>query len=109
MRKKEINEVFNNIITNIKISEKNDLNFENQIYVIDVPETNFFEVNEILRNNILNTDTTLKEKLANIKKLRNNKFNDEISLSARFYLENSESGKQIEDLYEQIDQKVLYI
>ena len=41
-----------------------------------------------------------------MKKLRNNKVNDEISLTSRFYLENSISGKEIDDFYEQINKKV---
>ena len=38
--------------------------------------------------------------------LKNQKSNNEFSLSAKFYSANSENGRQIEELYEQIDKKV---
>ena len=38
--------------------------------------------------------------------LKNKKTNNEYALSARFYLENSDSGRQIIELYEQIEKKV---
>jgi len=106
IRKKEINEVFENLINDIKISQEYSLNYENQIYVIQVPETNFFNTNDILKNNAIETQKNLALKLAKIRQLKNKKSNDEYSLSARFYLENSESGRQIEELYEQIEKKV---
>ena len=106
MRKKEVNEVFTKLINDIKSSLEYALNFDNQLYVIQVPETNFFNTNDILKNNVINTQKTLAEKIAKIMQLKNRKVNDEFSLSARFYLENSDSGRQITELYEQIDKKV---
>jgi hypothetical protein len=82
------------------------LNFENQIYVTQVAETNFFNTNDILKNNVLDTSKNLMPKLVKIMQLKNGKSNTEISLSSRFYLENSENGRQIEELYEQIIKKV---
>ena len=106
IREKEINDIFNNLIKKIEESQNEALNFDQQLYVLQVPETNFFDVNNILRDNVQTTEKNLNSKLAEIRKLKNSKFNDEFSLSARFYLENSESGKQIEELYEQINEKV---
>lgn len=106
LRKSQINEFFINLIKNIENSQKEALNFEQQIFVVEVADTNFFGINEILKNNVINTQTSLDEKLSEIRKLRNRKNNDEFSLSSRFYLEISESGKQIEELYEQIIEKV---
>ena len=47
LRKAEVNEVFNNLIKKIKESLDYSLNYENQIYLIQVPETNFFNTNDI--------------------------------------------------------------
>ena len=105
-RKNEIDDIFNELIKNIEDSQNEALNIDQQLYVLDVAETNFFDINDILSNNELNNENNLLSILKNIRKIKNNKFNDEISLSARFYLENSESGKQIEELYEQINEKV---
>ena len=105
-RKNEIDDIFNELIKNIEDSQNEALNLDQQLYVLDVAETNFFDINDILSNNELNNENKLSSILNNIRKIRNNKANDEISLSSRFYLENSESGKQINELYEQINEKV---
>ena len=105
-RKNEIDDIFNELIKNIEDSQNEALNLDQQLYVLDVAETNFFDINDILSNNELNNENNLLSILKNIRKIKNNKINDDISLSARFYLENSESGKQIEELYGQINEKV---
>ena len=81
------------------------MNSENQLKILHVDETNFFDINDILKINNISTYNNLTSILRNIYKLNNNKSNDEVSLSARFYLQNSESGRQIEEFYEQIDKK----
>ena len=106
LRKAEVNEVFNNLIKKIKESLDYSLNYENQIYLIQVPETNFFNTNDILKNNVLDTQKNLAQRLGRIMQLKNQKSNDDFSLSAKFYSANSENGRQIEELYEQIDKKV---
>ena len=105
-RKNEIDDIFNELIKNIEDSQNEALNLDQQLYVLDVAETNFFDINDILSDNELNNENKLKSILNNIRLIRNDKSNDEISLSARFYLENSESGRQIEELYQQINDKV---
>ena len=105
-RKNEINDFFNILIKNINDSLKEALNLEQQTKVLHVAETNFFVINDKLKNNVKTTQKSLSEKLAKIRAIKNSKNNDEFSLAAKYYLENSESGKQIEELYEQIDQKV---
>jgi len=81
------------------------LNSVYQLNILNVTETNFFGINDILKNNNLSIYNNLTSILRNHYKLNNNKSNDEISLSAKFYLGNSEFGNQIEELYEQIDKK----
>ena len=81
------------------------MNSNHQLIILHVNETNFFDINDILNSYKISTYNNLVSILRNIYKLKNNKSNDEVSLSSRFYLQNSESGKQIEEFYEQIDKK----
>ena len=105
-RKKEVNNYFTSLIQNIKKSENDSLSFDNQISALKVAKTNFFKINNILSDNIINTNASLTTRTGKILNLRNNKVNDEMSLTSRFYLENIISGKEIEELYEQITKKV---
>ena len=105
-RKNDVNNLFKSLFENIKTNENYALSYDKQINFLQVANTNFFKVNNILSDNILYTNNSLNEKISKIKKLRNNKVNDEISLTSRFYLENSISGKEIDDFYEQINKKV---
>ena len=54
-------------------------------------------------------NNSLTTKIGKLLRLNNNKANDEISLTSRFYLENSISGKEVEEFYEQIIKKYLFI
>jgi hypothetical protein len=56
-RKKEINEVFDEIVTKIMSSKNRDISQYNQLYLLQVPYTNFF--------NISSTLTEAKKKLKN--------------------------------------------
>ena len=105
-RKNEINDIFNELIKKIEDSQNETLNLDHQLEILDVAETNFFKVNSILENNEMNNNNNLPPIIDNIRKIKKSKANDEFSLAARFYLENSESGKQIKELYEQVDEKV---
>ena len=105
-RKNEIDDIFGELIKNIEDSQNEALNLDHQIDILDVVETNFFKINDILRDNEMENKNNLPAIITKIKTLKNGKLNDEISLSSRFYLENSESGRQIKELYEQIDEKV---
>ena len=104
-RKNEVNDIFNKLIKNIEESLNETLNSVYQLNILNVTETNFFGINDILQNNSLSRYNNLASIFRNIHKLKNNKSNDEISLSSKFYLGNSEFGNQIEELYEQIDKK----
>ena len=105
-RKSEVNDFFNNLIKNINNSLNNALNLTTQTMVLQVADTNFFSINNILKNNVKTTQKLLQEKQGKISQFDNKKYNDQYSIAARYYLENSESGKQIEQFYEQIEQKV---
>ena len=104
-RKNEVNDIFNKLIKNIEDSLNEALKSNHQLNILHVNENNFFGINDNLNSYNISTYNKLVSILRNIYKLKNNKSNDEVSLSSRFYLQNSESGKQIEEFYEQIDKK----
>ena len=104
-RKKEVNDLFNSLIQDIIYSKNLTLSENRIIYVLQVPKTNFFKVNNILSDNILKTNNSLSTIISNILMIRNNKVNNEFSLTSRFYLENSINGKKVEEFYEQINNK----
>ena len=105
-RKNDVNNLFTSIIQNIKNYQNDSLSFDSQIRVLQVSKSNFFKINNILSDNIFNLNNSLTTKIRNLSGLTNKKANNEISLTSRFYLENSISGKEIEEFYEQINQKV---
>ena len=105
-RKKEINEFFTSLIENIKNYENDSLSFDKQINILKVPKTNFFKINKYLTENILATNNSLTTKMMKLNDLRNNLANNEISLTVRFYLENYLNGKEVEEIYEEINKKV---
>ena len=105
-RENEVKAVFSEIIKNLLNSKKSTLNMENQIYILQIPETNFFETNSILVDSQINLNNSLTNITREISLLNNNKINDEYSLTLKYYLENSESAKQIKDFYEDINNQM---
>ena len=104
-RKSEINLIFQNFINDIKKSQKDALSNENQLSILNVPSTNFFKVNNILTNNIATTSRLLKDSIRDIEDYEGEEGND-ISLISRFYLENRENGKQIEEFYDPVNHEL---
>ena len=103
LRKTEINNYFNNLIAKInELKEKSYLS-TNQIEVLQINEKNFFGINIILSENIknMNDSLSLKAKYPYMFNLENNEY----SFINRFYLENSEIGKQIKEYYKEIEQR----
>ena len=103
-KKFQIKNNFDNFTQNIIESEHFILNTENQSPFLQTNESDFFQVKHILQNNIQNTSDTLEEKVEEI--LFNELFlsdGDEYSLVMRYYLENKELGKFIEELYKPLD------
>ena len=105
-RENEVNDIFEQIINSISKSKDEAMSINNQLYVLQVPITNFFKVNNLLTNTQTQLSTTLSQYANEVYNMKNKKTNDEASLSCRFYLENSENGKQIYSFYEPIDNKV---
>ena len=103
-KKIEIKNNFDNFSQNIQFSEDFILNTENQSLFLQTNESDFFKVKHILRNNIKNTSDTLEDKIDEI--VMNEMLlpdGDEYSLVMRYYLENKELGKFIEELYKPLD------
>ena len=105
LRKKEVEKTFNQLLKIVNDSKIESLSFDKQVYVLQVPSTNFFKTDSILSKNVKSTGTILKNLGNNIYSLKNGKKNDEYSLSCRFYLENSLNGLQIEEYFSPINVK----
>ena len=99
-RKNEINNIFNILTKNITNSKNKALSMNNQNNVLGVSINNFFNLNNKLVQFIKETSDSLKNIAMNIFMISNNKSNDEYSLACEYYLENIESGKQINKFYE---------
>ena len=98
LRKKEINEEFNKLIQKILESKNEVLKINNQINILQVEESNFFELNSILIYEISNLNNLLSNKIDIIDNLENNKLKDEFSITSNLYLEISENEKQINEI-----------
>ena len=105
LRKKQITDEFNNLIKNIINSKNYILNINKQINVLENEESDFFKINSKISNHFNETRNYLEGVTQELFKLTNNKSENEYSISSRFYLENSESGRQINAIYEQIYDK----
>ena len=105
-RESAINSVFSNINQKIVQSKNLTLNINSQLYTLQIPETNFFETNDLLINSQLKFNSSLTQLSDEIYNLKNGKVNDEYSLTLRYYLENSDNGKQINDFYEEINNQL---
>ena len=107
-RRKEINDVFTSFINNITNSKNEALNIQKQKDILQVPETNFFNVNSILSNNIYTTSQSLKNKIKDLEYYEGEEEGNELSLISRFYLENKENGKQIEQFYDPVNHEIFF-
>ena len=101
----EIKKSYENILTKLVNSKKEYLEKQKHEEIIKVSETNFFDVNSHLVKNIEDIDDQIFPKSQNIDKITKklNKQNTQESSLAKFYLENAENDKQINDIYKPID------
>ena len=106
VREGVVNSVFSNIFQMLVDSKNLALDLNTQIYTLQIPETNFFQTNTILTNFQKNINSSLTTISNEIYGLDNGKKNDEYALTLKYYLENSENGKQINDFYEEINNQV---
>ena len=101
-RKNIIDEFFNSLIEKITLEEKEALNFENQLNILGVEESDFFQVKNILDKNIEDTNDSLMDIISNLNNLINDIRISQNPIIANMYLENLKSKKEIETLYNPI-------
>ena len=104
-RRKEVNDAFKNLINSITTSKTESLKIQKQLEILKISETNFFKVNSILTDNVYSTRQALKNIIEDIEEYQGEE-GDDLSLISRFYLENKENGKQIEQFYEPINHEI---
>ena len=105
LRKKEVEDKFNKILEMVQKSKLDSLSIKQQLYVLQVSSSNFFNSDSILSKINQQTSTLLKNKANTINKLKNGMINDEYSLACRFYLENSLNGLHIEEYYKPVNER----
>ena len=103
LRKNEINIFFGNIINIINDLKEKSCSKQNQLEVLQIEEENFFDINDILVDNIKSVNESLTAKAAY--PFNFYKEGSEYSFINRFYLENSQIGKQIKEFYKEIEDK----
>ena len=106
LRKKEVDDIFNELIKKIIDSKNAALNITNQINILNNEESNFFNIDSILDKHINKTDNYLENKIEEINKLDNGMLLDEYSYAINLYFENSDFSKQINAFYNQIYDKL---
>ena len=105
-RANEINTSYYNLINEIQNSKNNVLQKDKQIQTLNIKnENDFFEINTYILHNNEEIDNSLISRINRLYELAYKltiKDSDEAIL-ARFYLENAQSGKQIKNIYEPIN------
>ena len=103
-RKEEIKNTFDLFGHDIIESSYVYTSEENQLNILHVNETDFFKVKHILKKNIQETDESLQADIDVIWEIEHFlQPSDKYALVMRYYLENQEYGKLIEQLYEPLD------
>ena len=103
-----INNSYNEIMNLALESQKKIINLKDQLNTFKVSETNFFEVNSHsvdLSYKIEEQVYPLIEKFDEISNMAENKFNSEESIACRFYLENLENERDIDELLRTINKE----
>ena len=102
-RENLINSFYIEIVQMIFNSKKLSLNLNFQLNSIENQENNFLKTNEKFYDFKSNLNSNLTKISNEISEIKNDKINDEFSLTLKFYLENSENGKQINNFYNEIN------
>ena len=108
-RENEINQLFDELINNVKDFKNKHISKYNQLNILQVNESDFFN-NFYLLSDFKNQIKAKCETTAySIFALNNGKNNDLYSYISRFYLENSENGKQIIEFYKEVNEDFIYL
>ena len=98
---------FNLIFNNISESEDISLNLENQKGFLKVNENDFFKINSTINTKVNELDEYIYDVISDILDIElffNNLDITQYSLTTRFYLENREFGRLLEELYKPLDE-----
>ena len=101
-RKNEINQFFKDFINKINLSKNEILIKENQEQILKINEKNFFNAYNYIINNINDLENQLQEKIDNFEILADELYTGETHeelIVAKYYLENSMNGKQINEIF----------
>ena len=110
-RKNKTQKYFDLMLENIYSSAINTTNKEYQLKFLKIEETNFFLMNSKIENTIDEIDEYIEDKLKDILDIElfhNSLEITQYSLTTRFYLENKEFGKLLEEIYEPLDQGTFF-
>ena len=107
-RTNEIHDLFNKIYNNLTNSQNYALNLYNQKTLLNVPETNFFKVNNIMTDYLYNLKECIDEKIISLSQFKS-LYRDETSLVSRFYLEIQQNWKRTEAFYEQVNHQLFVV
>ena len=105
-RKDKTIKYFDLIFTNISLSQSNSVSIAYQKSILGKEEIDFFQLNTKISKGIADMDEFIDDKIDDIIDLELFESSLEItqnSLTTRFYLENKEFGKLIENIYEPVD------
>ena len=105
-RKNKTIKYFDLIFNNISLSQSNSTSIEYQKTILGKEEIDFFLLNAKISKGIADMDEFIDDKIDDIIDLELFESSLEItqnSLTTRFYLENKEFGKLIENIYEPVD------
>ena len=106
-RKNETLKYFELIFANLTISQEQGINYDYQKKLLKVEDSDFFKIYLQINNTKDDLDKYLYDKIGDILDIE--LFENDIditqnSLTARFYLENREFGKLIEEMYRTVDE-----
>ena len=103
-RKEEIKNYFDSFFQDLSNSEVYYLSLDNQLNILKVNETDFFKVRSILLQNIKETDEVIEETIDGIALYEAySNPEEDYTIVMRFFLENKEFGKLIEEYFDPID------
>ena len=101
----EIKKCYENIILKIQNSKNEVIDENKQKSFLQINDNNYFKTNDIISNHIKNFETSMNDKIMNLMSAVGGITSErpEELIVAKFYLENSVSGKQIKEIYDSIN------
>ena len=106
-RKNKTLEYFDLIFDEISKAETSSLNFQHQKTILKVTEADFFRQNTKINKTIYEIDEVIEDKIDDILDIEFFESSIDItqhSLTTRFYLENKEFGKLVDQIYDPMEQ-----